>query len=123
MYSSVGTTWIYCSKHVLLGKRSTHQSSVHPAATMKAIPQQDKGKLMTFTALLPHGITISRSHSCVCQGTVTKCWIQTESLGGTAGPDPLMSAPTAPAGVFIKSQVAWSHEAETVAQLIKVLVA
>lgn len=37
-----------------------------------------------------------------------------------------MSATTAYGGVFIESQVAWPHEAETVetvAQLIKVLVA
>lgn len=71
MCFSVGTTWTYCSKHILLGKRFNPQSSVHPPATTKAVPQLDKGNLLSFTVLLLHGTIPSLSHSCVCRGTVT----------------------------------------------------
>lgn len=39
-----------------------------------------------------------------------------ESLGGTAEPDPLPSAPTAQAGASTGSQAARSHEGEAVGQ-------
>lgn len=114
MYSPVDTTWTYCSRHTVLGRRFSPDSSTHPAATTTAAHQLDKGKLLSFMVLLHRGTATSLSHSCMCLGTVTQCWGQNESLGGTAGPDPL---PTAQAEASTACRAARSHEAEVLAQL------